>query len=64
MYSQNRQLKPLFYFQNELFLTTLSEQATHLQQFRTQIGAVCGDQVRAGRWKEVEIAGTVCLPCA
>ena len=57
MSSGNRRLKPVLFFQNKLFLTTISEHATCLQQFRTAIEAVCGDEVRSGRWKEVEIAG-------
>jgi hypothetical protein len=64
MYSQNRRLKPFLYFQNKLFLTTVSEHAGCLQQFRTAIEAICGDEVRVGRWKEVEIAGSDCLSFA
>ena len=64
MLSGNRRLKPFLYFQNKLFLTTVSEQAAHLQQFRTAIEAICGDEVRAGRWKDVEIAGSNCLSFA
>jgi hypothetical protein len=64
MYSGNRRLKPLLYFQNKLFLTTVSEQASWLQQFRTAIEAICGDEVRSGRWKDVEIAGSTCLSFA
>ena len=59
--SANRRLKPLSYFQNKLFLTTVSEHGSYLQQFRTAIEAVCGDEVRSGRWKDVEIAGSNCL---
>jgi hypothetical protein len=47
-----------------LFLTTVSEHATHLEQFRTGIEAICGDEFRAGRWKPVEIAGSECLSFA
>jgi hypothetical protein len=64
MYSGNRRLKPLLYFQNKLFLTTISEHAAFLRQFRTAIEAICWDEVRDGRWKEVEIAGSVCLSFA
>jgi hypothetical protein len=64
MGTQNRRLKPLLYFQNKLFLTTVSEHATHLEQFRTAIEAICGDEFRAGRWKPVEIAGSECLSFA
>jgi hypothetical protein len=61
MASGNRRLKPLLYFQNKLFLTTISEHALLLQQFRTAIEALCGDEVRAGHWREVELAGSNCL---
>jgi methyltransferase family protein len=57
----NRRLKPLFYFQNKLFLTTVSEHGAYSQQFRTAIEAISADEVRNGRWKEVEIAGSYCL---
>ena len=59
--SANRRLKPFLYFQNKLFLTTASEHGMCLQQFRTAIEAICGDEVRSGRWKGVEIAGADCL---
>ena len=59
--SANRRLKPFLYFQNKLFLTTASEHDRCLQQFRTAIEAICGDEVRGGRWKEVGIAGANCL---
>jgi hypothetical protein len=58
MNAGNRRLKPFLYFQNKLFLTTISEQALYLQQFRMAIEATCGEEVRAGRWKDVEIAGS------
>jgi hypothetical protein len=61
---QNRRLRPFLYFQNKLFLTTVSEHALFLQQFRTAIEAICGDEVRGGRWKPVEIAGSDCLSFA
>jgi hypothetical protein len=64
MGSQNRRLKPFLYFQNKLFLTTVSEHASYLQQFRTEIEAICSDELRAGRWKAVEIAGSDCLSFA
>jgi hypothetical protein len=64
MSSGNRRLKPFLYFQNKLFLTTISEHASCLQQFRTEIEASCGDEVRSGRWKEVEIAESNCLSFA
>jgi Methyltransferase domain len=61
---RNRRLKPLLCFQNKLFLTTVSEHGLYLQQFRTAIEAICGDEVRSGRWKEVEIAGSNSLSFA
>jgi hypothetical protein len=61
MYSQNRRLKPLLYFQNKLFLTTVSEHALCLQQFRAALDALRSDEFHAGRWKDVEIAGSSCL---
>lgn len=64
MNSQNRRLKPFAYFQNKLFLTTVSEHGWCLQQFRTAIERICGDEVRSGRWKTVEIAGSNCLSFA
>lgn len=64
MCSQNRRLKAFLYFQNKLFLTTVSEHPSFLRQFRTAIEAMCGDEVRSGRWKEVEIAGCDCLSFA
>lgn len=64
MDSRNRRLKPFLCFQNKLFLTTVSEQAACLQQFRTAIEAICTDEVRSGRWKEVEIAGALCVSFA
>ena len=64
MSSQNRRLKPFLYFQNKLFLTTASEHSRCLQQFRRAIEAICGDEVRTGRWKGVEIAGSNCLSFA
>ena len=50
MGTQNRRLKPLLYFQNKLFLTTVCEHAIHLEQFRTAIEAIFSDEFRAGRW--------------
>jgi Methyltransferase domain len=60
----NRRLKPFLFFQNKLFLTTASEHAVCLQQLQTAIEAASGDEVRCGRWKEVEIAGSGCLSFA
>jgi hypothetical protein len=64
MYSQNRRLRPFLYFQNKLFLTTVSQHGSCLQQFRTAIEATSSDEFRSGRWREVEIAGSRCLSFA
>jgi hypothetical protein len=64
MHSQNRRLKPFLYFQNKLFLTTVSEHAACLQQFRSAIEARCSEEVRHNRWKMVKIAGSDCLSFA
>jgi hypothetical protein len=61
---QNRRLQPFLFFQNKLFLTTVSEHDLCLQKFRTAIEETCGDEVRGGRWKGVEIAGSNCLSFA
>jgi hypothetical protein len=64
MATRNRRFKPLMFFQNKLFLTTVSEQAAFLEQFRAALEETCAEEVRLGRWKEVEIAGTRCLSFA
>jgi hypothetical protein len=64
MDSQNRRLKPFLYFQNKLFLTTVSEHAAVMLQFRTNIEKLCGEEVRSDRWKDVEICGAECLSFA
>ncbi len=64
MASENRRLKPFLFFQNKLFLTTVSEHTTTLMQFRGEIEAKCNDEFRSGRWKDVEIAGAACLSFA
>src|SRR5204863_3386019 len=61
MNSMNRRLRPFMYFQNKLFLTTISEHALYLQQFRAAAEAICGDEFRGDRWATVEIAGADCL---
>jgi hypothetical protein len=61
MQSQNRRLKPFLYFQNKLFLTTVSEHGACLQQFRSAIEARFREEVRQVRWKAVEIAGSDCV---
>jgi hypothetical protein len=42
MQSQNRRLKPFLYFQNKLFLTTVSEHGRCLRQFSAGIEVVNG----------------------
>jgi hypothetical protein len=64
MNSGNRRLKPFLYFQNKLFLTTVSEHAATLDQFRGEILAMCAEEYRGGRWKDVEIAAAPCLSFA
>lgn len=64
MDSRNRRLKPFLYFQNKLFLTTISEHPSLLKQFRTALETSFSDEVRSGRWKEVEIAGSECVSFA
>ena len=64
MGTQNRWLKPFLYFQNKLFLKTVSEHAACLRQFSAGIEAACGDEFRSDRWKEVEIVSSQCLSFA
>ena len=64
MNAGNRRLKPFLYFQNKIFLTTISEYTSCLRRFRAGIEAMCGDEFRSGRWKEVDIAGSHCLSFA
>jgi len=61
MYFQNRRLRPFLYFENKLFLTTISEHGEYLQQFRAAIDTIWPDELRSDRWKEVEIAGSDCF---
>lgn len=61
MATRNRRFKPLMFFQNKLFLTTVSEHSAVLEQFRAALMETCAEEVRTGRWKNVEIAGTNCL---
>ena len=58
---QNRRLKPFLCLHNKIFLTTASEHSAVLQRFGAAIDALCGEEVRAGRWKEVEIVGCKAL---
>jgi hypothetical protein len=64
MSAGNRRLKPFLYFQNKLFLTTVSEHGPCLRQFRAAVEATCSEEVRQGRWKDVQIAGADCLSYA
>jgi hypothetical protein len=60
----NRRLKPFLLFQNKLFLTTASEHGVGLERLRTALEAAYHDEIRHGRWKQVEIAGSGCLSFA
>ena len=64
MGAQNRRLKPFLYFQNKLFLTTVSQHGRYLEQLRSAIEARFSDEVRNIRWKPVEIAESACLSFA
>ena len=60
MHTANRRLKPFAYFQNKLFLTTISEHAAWLQELSAEIEVIWAEEIRRGRWRSVEIAGTKC----
>ncbi len=64
MLAGNRRLRPFLIFQNKLFLTTISEHPSVLQAFRAEIGAIYPEEIRSGRWKEVEVVGAACLAFA
>ena len=61
MHAANRRLKPFVYFQNKLFLTTVSECGIWRQELATEIEAIWSEEIRCGRWRSVEIAGANCL---
>jgi hypothetical protein len=61
MAKQNRRLRPFFYFQNKLFLTTISEHQWQLAEIRTEMDRIVGDEMHQGNWKYVDIAGAQCL---
>jgi hypothetical protein len=61
MQAHNRRLSPLLYFQNKLFLTTLSEHDLWLEKLRTGLKAIAGEEFGSGHWRVVEIAGATCL---
>jgi Methyltransferase domain len=61
METRNRRMSPLLYFQNKLFLTTISEHDTWLEKLRIGLEAVVGEEFRSGHWRTVEIAGATCL---
>jgi len=62
MATRNRRLSPLLFFQNKLFLTTVSEHDLWLDHLRTGLPAVIGEQeFQSGQWKCVEIAGAAVL---
>jgi len=58
---QNRRLRPFLYFQNKLFMTTVSEHGSYLQEFRAMVEVGWREELRSGRWREVDIAGSDCL---
>src|SRR5439155_4104777 len=62
MATRNRRLSPLLFFQNKLFLTTASEHDLWSERLGAGLVASFGDdEMRAGRWKNIEIAGTKAL---
>ncbi len=61
MAAGNRRLKPFMFFQNKLFLTTLSEHSAYFRQFRSAIEERYSEELRSGRWREVKIAEADCL---
>ena len=61
MQAANRRLKPFVYFQNKLFLTTISECEMWLRELSVEIEAIWGNEIRSGRWRSVEITGAKCL---
>lgn len=64
MKQANRRFKPFLCFQNKLFLTTVAEHDSLLNGLRNAINDRFADDIRAGRWKEVLIAGGVTLSLA
>jgi hypothetical protein len=62
MTTRNRRLKPILFFQNKLFLTTVSEHDLWLENLKVWLRDVIGDdEFHAGHWKQVEIAGSQVL---
>lgn len=61
MHTANRRLKPFVYFQNKLFLTTVSECEIWLRELATEIETIWSEEIRRGRWRWVEIAGARCF---
>lgn len=64
MSTANRRLKPLLNFQNKLFLTTISEHDSFLKRLRNEVETRYPEEVRIGRWKNVEMNGSSCLAFA
>ena len=60
METRNRRLSPLLFFQNKLFLTTLSEHDLWLEHLAAGLEAVLGKD-DLGHWRYVEIAGAKVL---
>ncbi|MGE3283111.1 MAG: class I SAM-dependent methyltransferase [Alphaproteobacteria bacterium] len=62
MATRNRRLRPILFFQNKLFLTTVSEHDLWLENLKTWLRDVLDDdEFHAGHWKQVEIAGSQVL---
>jgi hypothetical protein len=62
MKTRNRRLKPVLFYQNKLFLTTVSEHEFWLDALRTGFEALLGqDELRSGNWKYVEISNSKTL---
>ncbi len=58
MATRNRRLRPLLFFQNKLFLTTISEHDWWQERLWAGLVAELGeDDMRGGGWKYVDISG-------
>jgi hypothetical protein len=60
--TRNRRLKPVLFYQNKLFLTTISEHEFWLESLRAGFEALLGaDELHGEHWKFVDIAGSKAL---
>lgn len=57
MTNTNVRLAPFMYFQNKLYLTTFSEQATILTEVKKRLDERLGDEMTSGHWKYTELVG-------